>query len=818
MNNLWQDLRYGVRTLYRNPRFAAVAILALALGIGANTAIFSVVYGVLLRALPYQDPDQLVVILRQSMRSGGPGGPVAPANFYDWREQAQSLEQMTAAEVWGPVLTEQEVPEKLGGLRASANLFDLLGVEPLLGRGFRPEDERPENERVVVLGYGLWQRRFGGREDILGQPLRLDGEMYTVVGVMPQGFGFPTFWAQEAELWSPLIFTPERAQSRGGNSLRIFGRLKPTATLAQAQAEMSAICERLAEQYPVANADHGAIVEFLHDKTVAEVRPTIVVLAGAVGFLLLIACVNVANLLLARATTREREVAVRSALGAGRGDVVRQLLAENVVLAVAAGVIGVLFAAWGLSTVLAAIPETMSVSMPRREAIHVDGVVLGFAFAVSLGTAALFGLTPALRSSRFDLVEALKEGGRGTRGGGSKLRSALVVGEIALSLMLLAGAGLLIRSFVRLQAIDPGFQPENVISMIVPVTGSQFGTPQRKGPFYERLVDNVRAVPGVRSAAVVNHIPLEGDIWGRSITIEGRETPAPEDVPGAAYRVAGTGYLPTIGATLLRGRDFAVTDSQNAPPVIIINETLARAHFPNEDPIGKRIKLGRPDSSEPWRTIVGVVEDVQQRQWAEVNSEIYLPFAQDEDFYTSVSPPFSMTLVARTANDPAAMAQALQQQVLALDPNIPVSNVMTLQQAVSNALWQPRFSMFLLGLFAIIALVLAAVGVYGVMSYAVTQRTSEIGIRVAMGARRRDVLWLVVRHGMLLAVAGTALGIAGANALSRVMESMLYQVNATDSLTLVGASVALLAVALTACLLPAFRASRIDPIVALRYE
>lgn len=818
MNNLWQDLRYGVRTLYRNPRFAAVAILALALGIGANTAIFSVVYGVLLRALPYEDSDELVVILRQSMRDGGYGGPVAPANFYDWREQAQSFEQMTAAEVWGPVLTEQDVPEKLGGLRASANLFAMLGVEPLLGRSFRPEDERPENERVVVLGYGLWQRRFGGRDDILGQALRLDGEVYTVVGVMPQGFGFPTFWAQEAELWSPLVFTPERAQSRGGNSLRIFGRLKPGATLAQAQAEMSAICERLAEQYPVVNADHGAIVEFLHDKTVAEVRPTLVVLAGAVGFLLLIACVNVANLLLARATTREREVAVRTALGAGRGDVIRQLLAENMVLAIAAGVLGVLFAAWGLSTILAAIPETMSVSMPRREAIQLDGTVLGFAFLLSLGTAALFGLTPALRSSRFDLVEALKEGGRGTRGGGGKLRNALVVGEIALSLMLLAGAGLLIRSFVRLQAIDPGFQPGNVISMVVPVTGSQFGSPQRKGPFYERLVENVRAVPGVRSAAVINHIPLEGDIWGRSITIEGREAPVPEDVPGAAYRVAGPGYLPTIGATLLRGRDFAVTDSHNAPPVIIINETLARVHFPNEDPIGKRIKPGRPDSTEPWRTIVGVVQDVQQRQWAQVNSEIYLPFAQDEDFYGNVSPPFSMTLVARTANDPAAMAQALQQQVLALDPNIPVSNVVTLEQAVSNALWQPRFSMFLLGVFAIIALVLAAVGVYGVMSYAVTQRTSEIGIRVAMGARRRDVLWLVVRHGMLLAAAGTVLGLAGASALSRVMESMLYQVSATDSFTLAAASIALLLVALAACLAPAFRASRIDPIVALRYE
>ena len=818
MSNLWNDLRYGVRTLYRNPRFAAVAVLALALGIGANTTIFSVVYGVLLKALPYEEPDRLVVVLRQSMRDGGPGGPVAPANFYDWRDQAQSFEQMTAAEVWGPTLTQQEVPERLNGLRASANLFDLLGVEPTLGRGFHAEDERPENERVVVLGHGLWQRRFGGRADIVGQTLRLDGELFNVIGVMPQGFGFPTFWAEKAELWAPLVSTPERAQSRGGNSLRIFGRLKPGVTLAQGQAEMSAICERLAQQFPVANADHGAIVESLHDKTVGEVRPTIIVLAGAVGFLLLIACVNVANLLLSRATTREREVAVRSALGASRWDVVRQLLTENVVLAAAAGVLGVLFAAWGLNAVLGAIPETMNLSMPGRETIQLNGTVLGFALLLSLATAALFGLAPALSTSRFELTVALKEGGRGTRGGGGKLRNALVVGEMALSLMLLAGAGLLIRSFVRLQAIDPGFRPENVISMVVPVTGSQFGTAQRKGPFYERLVENVSLLPGVHSAAVVNHIPLEGDIWGRSIAIEGREEPSPEDTPGAAYRVAGPGYLPTVGATFVRGRDFVAADSHGAPLVIIINETLARAHFPNEDPIGKRIKLGRSDSTNPWRTIVGLVEDVQQRQWSQVNSEIYLPFAQDEDFYTSVSPPYSMTLVARTANDPAAMAKALQQEVLALDPNIPVSNVVTLEQAVSNALWQPRFSMFLLSVFAAVALVLAAVGVYGVMSYAVTQRTSEMGIRMAMGARRGDVLWLVVRHGMALAAAGTMLGLIAAQALLRLMASLLYEVSSTDTVTLIAASAVLLAVALAACLVPALRASRIDPMVALRYE
>jgi putative ABC transport system permease protein len=818
MKNLWQDLRYGVRTLRRNPRFTAVAIVALALGIGANTAIFSVVYGVLLRSLPYEEPDRLVVMLRQSLRDGGPGGPVAPANFYDWREQARSFEQMTAAEMWGPTLTEQDAPEKLAGLRASANLFEMLGAKPALGRGFLPEDERPENERVVVLSHGLWQRRFGGRADIVGQTLRLDGEMYTVSGVMPPGFGFPTFWAKRAELWTPLVFTPERAQSRGGSSLRIFGRLKAGTTLAQAQAEMLAISERLAQQFPETNSDHGAVVELLHDKTVGEIRPTIVVLAGAVGFLLLIACVNVANLLLARATTREREVAVRSALGAGRLDVIRQLLAESVVLSIAAGVLGVLLAAWGLNAVLAAIPETVRVSLPRREGIQIDGMALGFAFLLSLATAAVFGLAPALRTSRADLTSALKEGGRGTRGAGGRLRNALVVCEVALSLMLLTGAGLLIRSFVKLQSIDPGFEPRNVISMVVPVTGSQFGTAERKGRFYERLVDNVAALPGVESAAVVNHVPLEGDIWGLSFTIEGRPAPPPAEVPGGAYRVAAPRYFRTIGATLARGRDFEATDSHDAPRVAIVNETLARRHFEGEDPIGKRIKLGRPDSTEPWRTIVGVVKDVQQWRWAEVDSEVYLPFAQDESFYTNPAAPYSMTLVARTQGDPAAMVKALQQQVWEFDSSIPVSSIVSMQQAVSNALWQPRFSMFLLGVFAAAALVLAAVGVYGVMSYAVTQRTSEIGIRVAMGARRGDVLGLVARQGLALAAAGVVLGLVGAYAVSRVMESLLYEVSSTDAVTFAASAGVLLAVALAACFVPALRASRIDPMEALRYE
>ncbi len=818
MTTLWRDLFYAIRRLRKDPQLVIVVTFVIGLGIGANTAIFSVVYGVLLRALPYEDPGRLVVLLRQSLREGGPGRPVAPANFYDWREQAGVFEEMTAAEVWGPALTGQDASEQLPGLRASGNLFEMLGFKPLMGRGFTSADEQPGSARVVVLSYGLWQRRFGGRADIAGQTLRLDGEIYTVAGVMPQGFGFPTFWAQRAELWTPLIFSPERAQQRSGSSLRIFARLKPGVTVTQAQAKMSAISARLAQQYPDTNSDDGAIVEVLSDKTVANVRPTIVVLAGAAGLLMLIACVNVANLLLARAAMRQREVAVRRALGAGRGDIVRQLLSEGVVLSAAAGLVGLLLANWGIDAMLATIPETAKFSLPRREAIAIDSTVMSFALALSLLTAVLFSLAPALKAMGTSFTPALRQRGRGTHGSGGTLRGVLVVGEVSLALMLLPGAGLLIRSFVNLQAIDPGFEPRNVITMVASVTGSRFGTPERKGPFYETLVENVAALPGVERAAAVNHVPLEGDRWSNSFYIEGRPTPAPAEASNATYRVATPGYFQTMGTTLLRGRDFAETDRHDAPRVLIINETMARLHFAGEDPIAKRVKVGGSEADEPWWTIVGVVQDVQQWQWAEVDSEVYLPFAQETQFYASPSAHYSMTLVVRTKADPAAMANALRQQVWALDPNIPVSNVVTMEQAVSHALWQPRFSMFLLGVFAAVALVLAAVGVYGVMSYTVTQRTSEIGVRLALGARRGDVLGLMVRQGSLLAITGIALGLGGAYALSRLMVRLVYQVSTTDAATFVAASAVLMTVALLACLVPALRASRIDPMTALRYE
>ncbi len=818
MSTLWRDLLNATWRLRKDPQLVIVVTIVLGLAIGASTAIFSVVYGVLLRALPYKDPGRLVVVLRQSLRGGGPGGPVAPANFYDWREQAGAFEEMIAAEVWGPTLTGQDTSEQLPGLRASANLFEMLGAAPLLGRGFRPGDDQPGSARVVVLSYGLWQRRFSGRADIVGQTVRLDGEIYTVAGVMPKDFGFPTFWAKKAQLWTPLIFSPERAQERSGSSLRIFARLKPGVTTEQAQAEMSAISIRLAQQYPDTNSDHGAIVESLRDKTVADVRPTIVVLAGAVGLLMLIACVNVANLLLARAKTREREVALRRALGAGRGDVVRQLLCEGVVLSAAACLVGLVLAGWGIDAMLASVPETAKFSLPRREAIAMDGAVLSFTFGLSLLTAVLFSLVPALRAARTDLTSALRERGRGTHGSGGRLRSALVVGEVSVALMLLTSAGLLVRSFAKLQAIDPGFEPRNVITMVVPVTGSQYGTTDRKGPFWETLIQNVAALPGVERAAAVNHIPLAGDVWGFSFYIEGRPVPLPGETPEAAYRVASPGYFQTMGTTLRRGRDFGAADRHDAPRVIVINETLARQYFEGENPIGQRVKVGSLGDDDPWWTIIGVVEDVQQWQWADVYSEIYVPFAQSGQFYSSPSPHYSMTLVVRTKSNPAVMTGALQQQVWALDSNIPVSNVVTMQQAVSHALWQPRFSMFLLGIFAAAALLLAVVGVYGAMSYAVAQRTSEMGVRLALGARRRDVLRLVLRQGLMLAAAGTVLGLGGAYAASRVMGTLLYQVSTTDAVTFLGAPAVLMAVALLACLLPAVRASRIDPMTALRYE
>ena len=819
METLWQDLRYSARILKKNPSFTLIAVITLALGIGATTAIFSVVNGVLLRPLDYQDPQQIVTLLNKGR------GPVSPANFLDIKANSQSFTQMAAAEAWGGTLVSNDTPEAISGLRMGEGLFELLGVEPLLGRGLQPEDFQPGKDHVLVLSYKLWQRGFGGNPTVVGRPLTLSDEKYTVVGVMPKGFQFPPFWSTRAEIWSPLDLR-DRATNRESNSLRVFARLKPGVSLTQAQAEIGPMSAQLAGAYPEENAGIDIRVDPLNEKVVGNVRPALLVLSGAVGFVLLIACANVACLLLARAATRQKEIAVRRALGASRWRILRQLLTESLLLSLGGAGVGIFLAVWGvdvLTALLAGNTNSFNVRLPRLSEIKVDAVAFVFTLAISLLTGVLFGLAPALGSSKPDLNQVLKESGRGTTGGRRSLRETLVVAELALALVMLIGAGLLMSSFLKLQAIDPGFNPRNVLTMTASVAGaSQYVGPAREA-FYKRLMDRLTALPGVESASAINHLPLAGDTWGLPLTIEGRPLPPPGHGIEATFRVSRPDYFRTMGIPLLAGRDFTDRDASDAPGVVILNETLARRHWPAEDPLGKRITLDDPrdNSRAPqWFTIVGVVKDVKQESWTNVPSnEIYLPFQQSRGFFESSAGQYtSMTIVVRTSVEPRSLAATARETVRAFDPNLPVSNVVSMEQVIADALWQPRFNLQLIGLFAGVALMLAAVGLYGVMSYSVAQRTHEVGLRMALGAQRRDVMKLVLRQGMKLTLMGVAVGLFASAALTRLMTQLLFDVSASDPMTFVAIALILVVVAVVACLLPALRATKIDPMVALRYE
>ncbi len=801
---LLQDLRYGVRAMRRTPGFTAVAVIALALGIGANTAVFSVVNAVLLRPLGYRDPGRLVTILHDG------SDPVSVANYIDWRDQSRSFEAMGAADYWSPNLTGTDSPEHLRGLKVTQNLMPMLGVEPMLGRLFAPGEDQAGSEYEVILSYGLWQRRFSGDRSVLGKPITLNGKAYTVIGVMPATFHFAPFWATHAELWVPNAFG-SRIHNRGGNSLRIFARLKPGVTLAQARAEVAGITARLERQYPGTNRD--VAVTPLKENVVGKVQTPLLVLLGAVGFVLLIACANVAHMLLARASARHKEIAVRSALGAGRARMVRQFLTENLLLAAAGGALGLLISVWGTRALTALSPA----NLPRVESVGIDARAALFLLAVTLATGLAFGLAPALRSSSVNLAAALKEGSRGTSDGSrSRLRSALVASEFALALMLLTGAGLMIRSFVALRSADPGFNPHHVLSMVVSVAGSKEADPGRREIFYRQVLDRVRALPGVEAAGGINHLPLAGDLWGWPFTIEGRPKPRPGESPGAIYRIIMPGYLETMRLPLIRGRDISARDDTSAPGVVLINERAAARYWPGEDAIGKRITF----DDHTWLTVTGIVKNAKQGDWTSpIYPEVYLAALQNHAFLTDPAAHFAyLTLVVRTAGDPAALAPAVKQTVWSFDRNLPVSEVLTMDGVVADATAEPRFEMLLLGIFAGIALVLAAVGIYGVMSYSVTRRTQEIGIRLSLGASQADVLRMVVRQGMTLALAGAAAGVAGALLLSRLMAGMLYGVRPADPLTYVGVATLLGLVALVATYVPARRATRVDPMTALRYE
>jgi len=811
MGTFIQDVRYGVRMLLNKPGFALIATITLALGIGATTAIFSIVHAVLLRSLPYAAPDRLVVVLHNR------GNPVAPADFIAWREQNRVFDHLTAAELWGPNLTGRDRPEQLQGVRATGSLFAMLNVQPLVGRAFQASDDQPGAAPVVVLSHRLWQRRFGGDAGVVGQTLTLNGEGHTVIGVMPAGFEFPLFWATKAELWAPLPLA-NRADSHA-QSLRIFGRLKPGVTGQQAQAEMDGIAARLARDWPDTNTGLSAFATPLHTKIVGDVRLMLLVLLFATGFVLLIACANVANLLLARASSRQKEVAVRLAMGATHWRLARQLLTENLLLAALGGGLGLLLAAWGTGLFAAVLPENI---LPRQQTIGISGAVLGFTTLVSLLTAIVFGLMPTLQASRTDLNASLKEGGRQSASGASAQgwRNLLVVAEVAMALVLLIGAGLLLKSFAALREVDPGFKPENVLTMRISVAGTKQAAEANRAAFFTEMIERVKALPGVESASTINHLPLAGDTWRRDFHVEGRLAAPAGGRPNALYRVARPDYFGTMGIALLAGRDFTPRDTLQTPNVVVVNETLARRYWPGEEAVGKRFKFWRLESDTPWMTVVGVARDTKQREWIEeASNEVYLAFSQSPNYLRNPGAPFSyQTLVVRTATDPSMLAAAIRNAVWALEPNAPISEVAMMEQVIADETWQPRISMFLIVSFAMIALVLAAVGIYGVLSYAVTERTQEIGIRLALGASGGDVLKLLVGQGMKLAAAGVGIGLMASLALARLLKTLLYGVSATDPLTFAMVALLLAFVALVACWIPARRASKVDPMVALRYE
>lgn len=807
VTDLWQDLSYGVRMLRRNPGFTIVAVVALALGIGANSAIFSVVNTVLLRPLPYKDSDRLVMVWEDASKHGFPRDTPAAANYIDWRNQNQVFEGMAAIANESFNLTNVGDPERIEGRRVSANVFGLLGVEPAMGRGFTPEEDQPGTNRVVILSHGLWQRRFGSDVNMVGKTITLNGVGHTVVGVMPAWFEFPT---KEDELWVPIAFSSQQAASRGNHYLQVVARLKPGIGLSQAQAEMNTIAARLQQQYPEQNTDLGAVVVPLHEQVVGDIKAALLILLGAVGLVLLISCANVANLLLARAAVRQKEIALRVALGANRWRLVRQFLTESVLLALLGGSLGLGLSIVGVKLMTGFIPNHIS----QLKAISLDVPVLGFTILVSMLTGLIFGLVPALQASVFNPNETLKEGGRDSSSGsrGNRIRGLLVISEVAISLVLLIGAGLLINSFIRLRNVDPGFRSDGLLTMKVVLPQLKYPDQDRRSAFYTDVVRRVEALPGVKSAAVTTNLPLYDQGNSIGITIEGRPAPAPGQKLIIATRVISPKYFQTMGIPVLQGRSFGVQETAPLPGLVVISETMARRYWPGQEPVGKRLCPGTPESPDDWFQIIGVVKDVHQFELtAEPKPQMYLSYHQVGFFEPR-------DLVVSTTVEPLSLAATVRKAVWEIDKDQPVSNIRTMNDIAAESVARQRFSMLLLGIFAGVALLLAAVGIYGVMSYSVTQRRNEIGIRMALGAQKSDVLKLTVGQGLKLVLIGVGCGLVGAFMLTRLMSSLLFGVGATDSRTFISISVILVSVALLASYIPARRATKVDPLTALRYE
>ena len=809
MDTLLQELRFALRALRKAPGVTAIAVLTLALGIGANTAIFSVVNGVLLRPLPYRDPSRIVLLNERTPRF--PVLSVSWQNYKDWRDQSHSFDYVGAVRNTAMTLSGSGEAERLTAQMVSANMFEMLGVAPEKGRTFTAAEDSAGGGGVVLLGHSLWERRFGASDSVIGQGITLDKKSYTVIGVLPPGLEIMN---QSADVMVPIEpWAKTLPDDRGWHpGILPIARIKQDVTLEQARSDMALIAKRLEQQYPDFDTGTEAIVNRMQDQLVQNVRPALWMLLGAVAFVLLIACTNVANLLIARAAVRQREIAIRLALGARRGRIVLQLLSESVLLAAIAAVLGVVIAYAAMPSLLRLAGPTL----PGASHAHIDAFVLAFTMFVSLGAGVLFGLAPAVHTRHVDVRGALSATERGAVSGGTvRLRGALVVVEVAFAMLLLAGAGLLLRSFQKLSRVSPGFTVENILIADLPVSPAAHPNPSERMNYFESIIERALHLPGVTSAGGATVLPVSGAGSIIHFNIQGRPPKSPHDYVMANYRVATPGYLKTLGIPLLQGRWLQDADREGAPVAVVVNAAMAKLYWPNESPLGKFIMLGTvPDNSAPWMQVVGIVGNMKQGLAAEAPTEMYVNFRQANQ----VLPVFAMSIVMRTASDPRALAGSFRTAVHELDSNQPIVKVRTMEENVATSIAQPRFRTTLLGIFAGVALFLAAIGIYGLMAYAVTQRTREIGVRMALGSRPMDIFRLLIGNGLRLTVIGAAAGIVAALLLTRYLKTMLFEVSANDPLTLAAMALLLIAIAACACYIPARRATRVDPLVALRAE
>jgi putative ABC transport system permease protein len=810
METFWRDVKYGLRMLLKRPGFTAIAVVALSLGIGANTAIFSVVNAVLLRSLPYSDSDRLVLFQMVDQTTGRKSQFISFPNLEDWRSQSQEFSAISAFKSGGFTLTGHGEAERIEGGRVSSSFFRVMGVSPILGRDFLENEDKPGSDRVAIIGESLWRRRFEADPAVLGRKVTLNGELYTIVGVVPAGFKSP-LRTVDAEVWITTAFEGGNLTERGAVVAAAVGRLKAGVSLSRAQAEMDAISKRLSDEYPDSNRDLGVSLSRLQDVLVGDVRAALWILFGAVGLVLLIACSNVANLLLAKATVRQKEVAIRSALGASPRRLVRQLLTESILLALFSAVVGLFLAWWGIDLLVSLAPQTL----PKLNTITLDARVLAFTLLSALLTGFVFGLAPALRASRTNLTETLKEGGRGASSGpkGQVMRSILVVGEVALTFVLLVGAGLLITSFWRLTSVNPGFKADNVMTARISVPVAKYSDNPTRVQFFTQVLERLSKVPGVKSVAFASTPPFGGSNVFVDVQVEGRARVSGERQQEADVRGVTPGYFETLDIPLLRGRNFTDHDDRSRPAVAIVNESFVRAFFPDDQPLGRRFSTGvyvDDDDPKTWE-VVGVVPDVKYVGLdREPRPEIYMPERQMAWGWGR--------LLVKTDGAAEQFGSAIRSEVLAVDPQQPVYDLSPLEEMVSRSVSPQRFTTVLLAVFALIGLVLALVGVYGLISYTVTEATHDIGVRLALGAQSLDILRLVVGRGIILALIGIAVGVVGAVAATRLMQSLLFEISPTDPWTFLAVSAALVAVGVVASIVPASRAVRVDPIEALRYE